>query len=152
NLPSSSPDESSSAGVTRPAPARSPPPCPSSIPCSRPASRLPHDSSKHNFLDKCPRGQKTLATRPCDPQPNRPEHRGKTAQVIPVAIASRLARPSAMLRPARVAVPQPFRFQLQELLPGLPRLPVQIPPETLLHFVQKMLEMLLNPDYLRHRV
>src|SRR5581483_5027746 len=54
NLPSSSPDSSSSAGVTRPAPVRSPPPCPSSIPCSRPASRLPHDSSKHNFLDKCP--------------------------------------------------------------------------------------------------
>src|SRR5581483_8208877 len=53
NLPSSSPDSSSSAGVTRPAPARSPPPCPSLIPCSRPASRLPHDSSKHNFLDKC---------------------------------------------------------------------------------------------------
>src|SRR5581483_1478995 len=53
NLPSSSPDSSSSAGVTRPAPVRSPPPCSSSIPCSRPASRLPHDSSKHNFLDKC---------------------------------------------------------------------------------------------------
>src|SRR5581483_2286908 len=54
NLPSSSPDSSSSAGVTRPAPVRSPPPCPSLIPCSNPASRLPHDSSKHNFLDKCP--------------------------------------------------------------------------------------------------
>jgi hypothetical protein len=46
----------------------------------------------------------------------------------------------------------PFRLQLEKLLPGLSGLSVQIAPETLFQLGQKMLEMLVNPDYLRHRV
>jgi hypothetical protein len=43
-------------------------------------------------------------------------------------------------------------LQLEKLLPPLPGLPIQIAPEVLVHLGQKMLEMLRDWDYLRHRV
>src|SRR5581483_11272789 len=102
NLPSSSPDSSSSAGVTRPAPVRSPPPCPSLIPCSRPASRLPHDSSKHNFLDKCP-------TVFCD---HRLQH-----VLVQTQVRHQFPQP-------RVFIPQLLRFlRLAHVHPAVLRLP-----------------------------
>ena len=84
------------------------------------------------------------APRPCDPQPNRAEHRGKTALIVPVAISARLPRSSPILRPARIAIAQAFRLQFEKLLPRLPGSPVQISPETLLQVLHKMLEPLVD--------
>ena len=44
------------------------------------------------------------------------------------------------------------KAQLEKLLGRPLRLALQIPPKTLLQLLHKMLEMLADPDYLRHRV
>ena len=60
--------------------------------------------------------------------------------------------PALVDRPHRVPVPLPLRLQLEKLLPGQFRLPIQIPPETLFHLRQEVLEVLADLCYLRHRV
>jgi hypothetical protein len=46
----------------------------------------------------------------------------------------------------------PLAQQLEKLLGGPLRLALQVAPKTLLQFLDKMLEMLADRDYLRHGV
>src|SRR2546428_469891 len=73
-------------------------------------------------------------------------------RVVAVAVVPRLPPPPLIPRPAREPVALALRLQLEKLLPRLPRLSIQIAPETLFHLAQKMLEMLRDRDYLRHWV
>jgi hypothetical protein len=120
-----------------------------------PQKRLP-DQQRHFFGPPLkapqPHGQKTFASGARNAQANRAEASHEIALVIAVAVVPPLPPPTLVRRPTRKAVALPLRLQFEKSLPRMPRLSVQIAPETLFQLGQKMLEMLVDRDYLRHRV
>src|SRR5437016_4778057 len=99
-----------------------------------------------------PHRQKTLPSGARDAQPNGAKPGHEIPLVLAVAVVPPFSSPALIPPPAGKPIPLPLRLQLEKLLPRLPRLPIQIAPETLFHLSQKMLEMLRDRDYLRHWV
>src|SRR5207248_8559606 len=87
-----------------------------------------------------------------DTQDNQAKPDHTIPSVVAIAVVPPLPPPALIRRPAGKTVALPLRLQFEKVLPGLPCLPVQIPPETLFQLTQKMLEMLVDRNYLRHRV
>src|ERR1019366_9707752 len=85
-------------------------------------------------------------------QPDRAQPGHEIPLVVAVAVGLPPAAPPRTGFPHRIAVPLPPRFLFQQTLPGQLGLAVHIPPETFLPLRQKMLVMLGDWDYLRHRV
>jgi len=96
--------------------------------------------------------QKTLGPSARDAQPDRAQPGHKIPLVVAVAVGLPPVRPPLVDLPYRVAIPLPFRIRFQQPLPGQLGFPIYIAPETFLHLRQKMLIMLGDWDYLRHRV
>jgi len=99
-----------------------------------------------------PARQKALPTGTRHPQPEGAEASHEIALVVAVAVGLPPVPSPLIGLPHRKAVPLPLRVSLEKLFPRQLRLPIQIPPETFFHLCQKMLEMLRDWDYLRHRV
>src|ERR1039458_2525834 len=72
--------------------------------------------------------------------------------VVAVAIRLPTTVPPLIDLPHRIPVPLPPGIRLQKLFPELFRVSIHIAPKTLFHLLQKMLAMLSDRDYLRHRV
>src|SRR6266581_2228301 len=96
--------------------------------------------------------QKTLLSGTCNAQPDGAEAGHEIPLVITIAINFAPPAPPFVVTRSGKPVALALRLQLEKPLPGQFRLPVQIAPETVFHLRQKMLEMLTDWDYLRHRV
>jgi hypothetical protein len=126
------------------------------LPRADPPQKRFSDQHRHLFRSPLkppqPHRQKTLFPGACDAQPDGSEAGHKIPLVVSVAIGLLPAPPALVDRSHRVPVPLPLRLQFEKLLPGQFRLAIQIPPETLFHLCQEVLEVLADLCYLRHRV